>query len=184
MPGVKKLFVLSAVLVCSAIAWAQSGPVTAMGGTNGSDVTGSAVVMVKNSNFDVGYGADFSATKYLTRHWGFRAEADWTAMNDYSYREYGARGGAVYKFKLSPNTQPYFEYLVGYAKTRVTFFKGPLVYHDGLSMLGGGGLDYRVRNGLFVRAGVDMVADNSDKGFGNKYGRVTLGIAYHIGDRQ
>jgi hypothetical protein len=186
MLRVKKLFVLTALLACSAIAWAQRGPTTAIGGSNGGDVTASYVVLVKDTSFDIGYeGADFSSTKYLTRHWGFRAEADIEKMDTFAYREYGVRGGPVYRFKLSPNAQPYVQFLVGYARAKADnhIFNGPRVYHDGLSMLGGGGLDYRLRNGWFVRTGADIV-DNTSGHFGSKYGRVTFGIAYHFLDRQ
>lgn len=187
MPLSKRLFLLVALLICSALAWAQRGPSTALAGSSGGDITGSYVVMVKNTHFDTGWeGGDISFTKYITRHWGVRAEADVERMSTYSYREYGYRGGAVYNFMPKTKIQPYMHYLVGYARTKATtIFDGPYTYHSGLSMLGGGGVDYRLRNGWFVRGGADIVANNNDtNGFGNKFARFTIGISYHFSDRQ
>lgn len=184
MPLVKRVFVLTAMLVCTAIAWAQNAPTTALSGLNGGDLTTSYVVMVKSTNFDIGYqGADVSTTKYFTKHLGFRAEADFERMNTFNYREYGFRGGPVYKFKPGQNAQPYVQYLIGYAQAKGTIFPGPYVYHGGLSMLGGGGVDYRLKNGWFARGGLDFVADNNKtNGLGSKYARVTFGLSYHIAD--
>lgn len=186
MPLLKKLSVLSALVLCSALAWAQRGPSTALAGSPGGDITASYVVMVKSSNFDIGWqGADFSMTKYITRHWGVRAEGDVQRMDTFDYREYGFRGGPVYSFRPKMHIQPFMHYLVGYARTKGTIFPGPYKYYSGVSMLGGGGLDYRLTNGWFVRGGADIVANNNDKnGFGNKYARFTIGISYHFADRQ
>jgi hypothetical protein len=187
MPLVKKLFLLSALLVCSALAWAQRGPVTAMEASSGGDITGSYSIMVKSADLDIGWkGADVSMTKYVTRHWGVRAEADMQRMDTFDFHEYGFRGGPVYSFRPKAHVQPYMHYLVGYARTKATeMFVGPYVYHSGVSMLGGGGVDYRVKNGWFVRGGADIVANNnSTNGFGSKFARFTIGISRHFADRE
>ncbi|MDR3763606.1 MAG: outer membrane beta-barrel protein [Acidobacteriota bacterium] len=179
--------ILLGILICTAASgWAQRAPGVPYLTRNGSDLTGSFQVFVKDTHLDVGYGVAASGTEYVTQHLGVRGEFEYSSMNPYDYKEFGLRGGLAYKIHPREKYQPYIELLAGYGATKAN----GLVVNTGqqinaFSLLGGGGVDYQLSNRWYARVGADVVSNIASKnGNGNKFARSIVGISYHFGNNR
>jgi hypothetical protein len=174
----------------TAAAMGQGAPAPALRTGFTGDIAASYEFAVKQQDYATGLqGADLSTTAFLTKRFGLREEVNYQQIDHFKMTEYGMRAGVVYQFKPSENVQPYAEFLGGYARTRSNWLQST-VYQSGLSLLGGGGADMRMRGRLFLRTAADIVFDGTNHwqvlgaqtGGHNYFGRVLVGIAFHPSD--
>jgi hypothetical protein len=143
-----------------------------------SDVSASYVLPVKNLGLsDFGVGGELSASHYFTNHLGIQSEVDYLSTDYLNFRNRGARAGAIFRFRAGTGMQPYVRALVGYSWVQDSSLRPTNVYHGSPSVLGGGGVDFRVLGPFCGRAGVDVQYDWST---GARVGRGILGISYRF----
>jgi len=185
------LFVFTAVcLAGSSKDFPWPAPAISGSGIDKQDFALSYTLGVKDSNMNLGNGADLAYTRYFSRRFGLTAAADLMNVNAYSLREFGVRGGPVVRFMQNSRYRPFVHALAGLSEVSADYTR-PLdaqghftgsnrPWKAGASVLAGGGFDTRISGSFFARVGADFVEDFQTP-YKTRYVRGTIGFSYHPG---
>lgn len=168
------------VLLLAPLGLGQRGPVSAVTTPAGDELSASYTLVFKDTKVTLGNGADFTATHYLSRHWGATLEGDFQRVSAYRANEYGVRGGVSYRLRSQGTFQPFVRGLLGWAR-----LGADAGAHDVSRSDHGPSWSYQVSVGtdvhawgpLFLRVGANVTDDPSVSW---KYGGLLAGVAYHF----
>lgn len=148
-----------------------------------NEMSGNFVLPVKGYDLSTsGYGGQVAVSHFLRNNFGVQMQGDYERTNFANFRSAGGRIGPIVRFATKGTVQPYLELLAGYAEVEAVYLTPKHAvssYHGSGSVLCGGGLDYRLANGWYARAGLDLEDDWAAR---SQVARGTVGFSYRFGE--